>query len=390
MVSPMSPLIGAMTAAGGLCFGLIRSMELYACWLPRVVSTDSKIAMGYELGNFGCQLRAAHDRLRELTDDPRVLGPRPLEEQFRALLDADGDAGILAAAAKARELVEGLARNYALAIEADPLARALDGPGLILSTRLTGNVFPRPKSVGGASGMTVVYGATLPIPHVATVPSRDEVLEARRGDEPAWADLIVSPAGRAQILHDVFADIELSAMEVCATAIVRFREMPVDFKLDMARQTWDEARHARACLIRSEELGGPAVGRRYSLKVWDRWMAGRDVLECLCIEQLVQEGNALDSVHALAASFAAAGDHRSANLLRFFGRDEELHTAIGNKWVGLAVSDMAGMSYAEQIHSAAERIGMSVPGHAPVAVKARRRGGFPETFLQAITRATVK
>jgi uncharacterized ferritin-like protein (DUF455 family) len=166
-------------------------------------------------------------------------------------------------------------------------------------------------------------------------------------------------------------------MEVCATAIVRFREMPVDFKLDMARQTWDEARHARACLVRSEELGALAVGHRYPLKVWDRWMPGRDVPERLCIEQLVQEGNALDSVHALAASFAAVGDDRSANLLRFFGRDEELHTAIGNKWVGLAVDNGSVMSYVDQVQLAAERIGMTVPGHAPVAGQARRYLGVP-------------
>ncbi|HEX3150051.1 MAG TPA: hypothetical protein VHR66_18385, partial [Gemmataceae bacterium] len=44
--------------------------------------------------------------------------------------------------------------------------------------------------------------------------------------------------------HSIYLDIEIQAMEVCGRNIIGYRQMPVDFKLDMARQIWDEGRHA--------------------------------------------------------------------------------------------------------------------------------------------------
>jgi uncharacterized ferritin-like protein (DUF455 family) len=336
----------------------------------------------------GWALSLAHLRFTELTADTRLLAPVGLEDAFERLTMVEGDPGIHAASDQITELLGAFIAASPERRLADPLETVLNGPSKILEATLAAH-FPKPASPRPISmfGPIVTYSLTLPVPETVASPQRAPELEPRQGNEPTWASLIESPGGRAQILHDIFADIELSAMEVCAASIVRFRDLPIAFKTDMARQCWDEARHARACLLRCDELGPPAVGLRYSLKVWDRWMAGRDAIECLCIEQLVQEGNALDSVQALSRSFHAVGDVRSAHLLSMFGRDEELHTAIGNKWVTMAAEASPDRPYEVRVRDAAERIGLTVPGHAPVAMEARRRGGFPEPFLRSITPA---
>ncbi|WP_413626202.1 DUF455 family protein [Luteibacter sp. Lutesp34] len=385
MSNRMPPLVSAISDSGALCYALLRIVEFHAAWLPRAASTELKIELGYRIGKLGSALASAHLRFTELTTDVRLLAPICLEHGIVEVLHAETDETIAAASNLLLTLVGSFVRALIAGRNRDPLFEVLDGPG---ATLLAGLAAQFPASAAPwptpSHGTTVLYGNALPIPQAASSPSRAWELEPRRGDEPSWAALIGTPGGRAQILYDIFADIELSAMEVCAASLVRFRELPVQFKIDMARQCWDEARHASACLIRSEELGGPSIGRRYSLKVWDRWAAGRDVIECLCIEQLVQEGNALDSVESLASSFRATGDARSADLLKVFGRDEELHTAIGNKWVNAIAGMGPDLSFGQRLRNAAQRIGLTVPGHAPVAFEARRRGGFPESFLQEL------
>ncbi|WP_170207600.1 DUF455 family protein [Luteibacter pinisoli] len=387
MREPTNPLTRAISGSGALCYAILRALEFHACWLPRAVSTELKITLGQRTGTLGWALSLAHLRFSELTADTRLLAPIGLEEAFVRRVNVDGDLAIQAASDQIIGLLGTFIAQSRERRLMDYLEKVLNGPSDALEMTLAAH-FPEPSSPYSLalSGPTVTYAHSLPIPVTVDSPRRAHELEPRRGDEPPWASLIGTPEGRAQILHDVFADIELSAMEVCAASIVRFRDLPMAFKVDMARQCWDEARHAQACLLRCKELGLPAVGFRYSLKVWDRWMAGRDAIECLCIEQLVQEGNALDSVQSLARSFHAAGDVRSAALLAMFGRDEELHTAIGNKWVTMA-AESSDRAYETRVRDAAERIGLTVPGHAPVALEARRRGGFPEPFLRKITSA---
>lgn len=388
MLEPTSPLTRAISGSGALCYVFVRALEFHACWLPRTASTELKLTLGQRIGTLGWALSLIHLRFSELTADTRLLAPIELEEAFGRLVNVDGDHAIQAAS----EQITGLLGAFIAIMReqrlADDMEMILNGPSDVLETTLAVH-FPKPVSPCPISmyGPIVTYTLSLPVPETLASPRRASILEPRQGNEPTWASLIRSPEGRAQILHDVFADIELSAMEVCAASIVRFRNQPIAFKTDMARQCWDEARHAQACLLRCVELGPPAVGLRYSLKVWDRWMSGRDAIECLCIEQLVQEGNALDSVQALARSFHAVGDVRSAHLLSMFGRDEEIHTAIGNKWVTLAAEASPDRPYEARVRAAAERIGLTVPGHAPVALEARRRGGFPEPFLRDITTA---
>ncbi|WP_036140888.1 DUF455 family protein [Luteibacter sp. 9135] len=383
-----NPLIRAISGSGALCYVFVRALEFHACWLPRAASTELKLTLGQRIGKLGWALSLAHLRFTELTADTRLLAPTGLEEEFERLTMVEGDHAIHAASDQMTELLGAFLAASRERRLADHLETVLNGPSEVLEATLAAH-FPKPSCPCpiSMSGPIVIYALSLPVPATLASPRRAPDLEPRQGNEPTWASLIESPEGRAQILHDVFADIELSAMEVCAASIVRFRDLPIAFKVDMARQCWDEARHAQACLLRCDEIGRPAVGLRYSLKVWDRWMAGRDAIECLCIEQLVQEGNALDSVQALSRSFCAVGDFRSAHLLSMFGRDEELHTAIGNKWVTMAAKASPDRPYGARVRDAAERIGLTVPGHAPVAIDARRRGGFPETFLREITSA---
>jgi uncharacterized ferritin-like protein (DUF455 family) len=214
------------------------------------------------------------------------------------------------------------------------------------------------------------------------VPSRPEEMTEHGEDRPSWADLGSTPKGRAQIFHDVLMDIEISAMEVCAANILVFDQMPSVFIIDMARQIWDEARHAEACFRRCMDLGGQTHAT-YSRKLWSRWTLGEDLIDKLCIEQIIQEGNALDSVAALSRDFRKYGDEISASLFDFITLDEISHAAVGNRWVlNLLENDV--VEYGNRIEKMAERIHVCVPGRAPVSSGARIRAGFPAAYVASL------
>ena len=47
------------------------------------------------------------------------------------------------------------------------------------------------------------------------------------------------------LLHVMITDVELVSIEICARAIVEGGNLPWEFTIDMARQSWDEARHSQ-------------------------------------------------------------------------------------------------------------------------------------------------
>ena len=121
-------------------------------------------------------------------------------------------------------------------------------------------------------------------------PARDEFVEVTAEGDPFLArELYINdpeenhvPVEREEQRHFFHAlmDAELCAAELMARNSHEHPEMPWDFHVDMARQTWDEMRHARLhSLLMPKELGcgwgDYPVGFSYFRSVYAHDLLGR-------------------------------------------------------------------------------------------------------------------
>jgi hypothetical protein len=82
-----------------------------------------------------------------------------------------------------------------------------------------------------------------------------------------------SPDGLRRLLHFLVLDVEIPVMEVCSAILTSNREL-IGLQLDLARQIWDEARHADFFIKRLQQLGRPNARRFYRPGMQRRAPAG--------------------------------------------------------------------------------------------------------------------
>jgi len=217
------------------------------------------------------------------------------------------------------------------------------------------------------------------------IPNRDHELgfgKATYVDDPLPI-LLASDEGRSRLLHYICLDIEIAAAEICAKSIVDAPSMPSDFMVDMARQCWDEVRHAELLSDRIRELGMNVGTFPSDGSLWERYHRGADLRERLAIQHVVQEGNGLDSGVALTELLRVGGDDRTAAIFEYLVADEVNHVRVGNRWVRWLCGD-SEEEFLQAVRQAAVRIGVKVPGSAPAALELRLAAGFTPSSLQAL------
>ncbi|MGV9721990.1 DUF455 family protein [Nocardia beijingensis] len=189
--------------------------------------------------------------------------------------------------------------------------------------------------------------------HIAAVPGRRvQSVQARRAEDDRVRN--ASPAGprdyAASFFHRSLISVELPALEICADNIVRFRDMPWDFVIDMARQCWDESRHAQMLATRIVELGGHVGMTRGDMNMWEMSL-DQPLPMRLAINQRIGEWIGVDTLLFKTHDFKSALDERSAEMLEFMVFDEVTHVAFGNKWLLHLCGDEASV---RELHEAAD------------------------------------
>jgi uncharacterized ferritin-like protein (DUF455 family) len=184
-----------------------------------------------------------------------------------------------------------------------------------------------------------------------------------------------------KLLHVFYTDLEISTIEACSRLIVEFPAMPWQFVVDMARQCWDEARHAEAFRTRLLQLGGRMGTYAMSYALWDM-AAGEPVDVSLAVQQRVGEWIGVDGAIWQAQHLRFGGDEITSDLFEFVALDEITHVSYGNKWL----RSVAGSeSRVKVVHDLAldkrSACGKSVDGPLtfPYNDWACERGGFTET-----------
>src|SRR5215211_7777946 len=248
-------------------FHLLRELvQLSAGWLALAPEFEVKYALGDHLHDDARAISKIRRRLYELRHPSDYPGA-PAEE-LTELLDGLDQAPT---PTDYLELAYGAAKPAllrAFRIHLETLDRVSDEPSLRLLTQLVerqerhiaalgGSADPRAPAVSDLGALPIRLKAeprALRITPPLVEPARDDYIEVTPDGDPFLARELyvndpdenhvpVEPEEQRHFFHALM-DAEICAAELMARNSHEHPEMPWDFHVDMARQCWDEVRHA--------------------------------------------------------------------------------------------------------------------------------------------------
>jgi bacterioferritin (cytochrome b1) len=164
--------------------------------------------------------------------------------------------------------------------------------------------------------------------------------------------------------HSLYSNAygEMEALDVLGRLLAEAPELPWAMRLDLARQLWDEARHAEMSWRRMEELGGvPDPVPPIPALILAPMIGLSDPLERLLVLQRVIEGRATER-HRYRVTYIGKelGDPVTARLYEYIVADERAHIGY-SEWIDRLVGhDPDRIKQLDQIHARAEEIFESI------------------------------
>ena len=244
------------------------------------------------------------------------------------------------------------------------------------------------------------------VPDEATMHVRGVRLRADPAREPCfdvvhlysqlWRAVDMSPASQREKLHREY-NTEVQGMEIAALSLVEFPDAPWDLRMEVARQCWDESRHARLYHQRLLDKGGrkgefPIANHEWSVTcVFDTLVAR------LAIQNRTFESGSMDSMNKAVKAWNAIGDTQTAELMDAILADEVQHVRYANQWlkrlgqqdgtvvlqVASAVSELKRMSAALRPQPGETSInGIDLVGTPQPSVKANVEDRAHATFTE--------
>lgn len=412
LACPLS-LVQNARGLNALRFGLERALEVACGWVATTPETELKVQLGKVIWHAASAADLLATRLEELQGlSERPVASGPLYTAFtNALLAVEDSQARMALLHELvlPDLLRALrAHREAVRSTSDSLTEWALGPGEARLEALLawypgwlagrgcahagGEAAERARELFRASGGVVGPAASsLPEPLAALARSEPTPEVAPRVHTPARASglQIIDPVGPppssfTMFVHSTIFNIEVSATELCARMIIEHREAPWKLRLDLARQAYDEVRHAEVLLGRLGELGGKVGEFPIDLRVWRSFQAGESLAEQLLIQQRIGEGAGLDGGYLVAANRQQQGDERTARIFDYINADEINHVRLGNRWARhLLGGDEAALAALERkALEKLEALGCRRPPVRPW-VKGRRMADFTEQEISS-------
>lgn len=375
---------------------LARSAELLGAWIAMTPGLETKMAWAYHLYDDVSLAHALGERIFRLTGEWPERRSTPFLNAAARLTDPAEQTGALYGRLKPallREIGAYLAGVHPVADE--PSVRLLEQVRERLQAHLAWAQEQESRAVD-LPGDLWELTPEITAPVLVDLPARDPRFRTGKMPKPKPVE---TPEGRVRLLHIALINLEIPAIEVCARIIAEFPEAPWELKLDMARQIWDEARHAVMCRDRLLELGGRLGQFPYHHKVWEQAMAGtlqaapgeaadpaarrRRLAERFVTTQRIHEGNGLDQTLLARETLLAVGDPVTARIMDFICADEVNHVRYGNRWI----EELTGGGAARDalIRAVEERLGPSALAGPPLVNEpGRLSGGFRRPEVEAI------
>jgi hypothetical protein len=367
-------------------FHLLRELLHFSNgWLPLEPSFAHKYrlaAHGHDDARALVKIKRRLYELRHPSDYPGAPSPE-LEE----LLDRLAGAG---SAAEYVEVAYGEAKPAllrAMRIHLDELDPVADEPSLRLLGQLAERQERHIAELGGGDGTRGGGGladlGVLPVrlraePRTLRLlpplvePARDEGIEVTEEGDPyltrelyvngAENHVPIEPEEQRHFFHGLM-DAELSAAELMARNSHEYPDMPFDFHVDMARQTWDEARHAKVHdLLMKDELGCAwgdyPVGFSYFKSIYAYDLLGR-----LALFNGTSEQRAMWRHSHRRKALLELGQERVAMVFDYLLADEVPHVHNGARWGSylLAGSEKAYREKVRELRAGLDETGAPVP-----------------------------
>jgi Protein of unknown function (DUF455) len=340
-------------------FHVMRELVHLSCgWLPLVPEFEVKYRLGDHIHDDARGLSKLRRRLYELRHPSEYPGAP--DEELARLLDRIADAaspteylGIAYGEAK-----PALLRAMELHLERlDPVS---DEPSLRLLGQIAGRQRRHLEEMGpslaarggGEEGRYRDLGA-LPVrlkaePRRLRIlspleqPARDDFVEVTTGGDPYLSRELyvndpdenhvpVEPEEQRHFFHALM-DAELCAAELMARNSHEHPQMPWDFHVDMARQVWDELRHAKLhYILMPTELGcrwgDYPVGFSYFRSIYAFDLLGR-----LALFNGTSEQKAMWRHSRRREVLVERGQEQVAKVFDYLLADEVPHVHNGSRW----------------------------------------------------------
>lgn len=132
-------------------------------------------------------------------------------------------------------------------------------------------------------------------------------------------------------LHGIFVG-ELQALEGAARSLWDFPDAPWEFKMNMARQAWDEARHVQIQEKLLQHIGGEVGQYPESTFLFEAACSEDPAMRVAGVNRGL-EGLACDVFRDMIRYGQAAGDAIIEQAMDFVLADEITHVRFGSEWV---------------------------------------------------------
>lgn len=348
-------------------------------WLPLVPRYGDKLRLGEHIYDDARAITKVKRRLYELrhpSDYPGAPGTQ-LTELLDELDAADTPTAYLDFAYGV--VKPALAR--AMRIHLDHLDPVLDEPSLRLLTQVVQRQerhrvdMDRPDAASRADlgALPIVPGEERPLRTMPSLrePARDPFVEvAPEGDPYLSEELYVNgeenhvplePEEQRHFFHGLM-DAELCAAELMARNSHEYPQMPWDFHVDMARQVWDEVRHAHVhdILMRTElgcRWGDYPVGFGYFRSIYAFDLLGR-----LALFNGTSEQKAMWRHSHRRKVLQERGQKTIARVFDYLLADEVSHVHNGVRWGSylLGGSERAYRDHVRELREGLDRTGKPV------------------------------
>jgi hypothetical protein len=375
-------------------FHLLRELVHLSCgWLPLASDFGVKYRFGDHLHDDARAISRVKRRLYELrhpSDYPGAPG-----EELTTLLDRMN-------AAESPDEYIGLAYGEvkpvlmaAIRVHLERLDPVSDEPSLRLLRKLAARqerhieelaVTSQQSADPGASGTGDIGGLPIRLkaePRPLRVmpridaPARDQFVEVTGEGDPFLADELyvndpelnhvpVEPEEQRHFFHGLM-DAELTAAELMARNSHEYPEMPWDFHVDMARQVWDEMRHAKVhYMLMPTELGcrwgDYPVTFSYFKSVYAHDLLGR-----LALFNSTSEQRAMWRHSRRREALTERGQEKVAMVFDYLLADEVPHVHNGVRW-GTHLLDGDEAAYRRKVRELREGLDETgAPREAPSA-----------------------
>jgi len=196
------------------------------------------------------------------------------------------------------------------------------------------------------------------------------------------------PAKDIEFLHRQLNE-EVNSIEMCARSLADFPDAPWELRMEMARQCWDEGRHAIAFQRLMEKRGG-RLGQFRVMNFQYRIICNLPELASrLAVQNRSFEAAGLDAIQDGIDSARRANDPEFVDLFEAQLADEVHHVRYANEWVKKLLERggaRAVFTLARDVARANEALQL-VAGDGvqfyPVSDELRREAGFTESEIDS-------